>query len=150
MFKRTTTVLFIMLIVVSTALTACGGGAQPSGSGSQPAAAAGNAENGKKLFNEPVIASAGAPGCATCHSLEKDKVIVGPSLAGIASDAAGAVEEVEYKGTAKSADQWLRESILNPDVDVPDGFKSNVMPKTFTKLSPQELNDLVAYLLTLK
>jgi cytochrome c2 len=151
MFKRTTTVLFIMLIVVSIALTACGGGgAAPASSGSQPAAAPGNADNGKKLFNEPVIASAGAPGCATCHSLEKGKTLVGPSLAGIATDAAGAAEEAEYKGTAKNADEWLRESILNPDVDVPDGFKPNVMPKTFNKLSAQELNDLVAYLLTLK
>jgi cytochrome c2 len=152
MLKRSTILLCIALIVVVLALAACGGGAaKPAGSESQPAAAAGgNADNGKKLFNEPVIASVGSPGCATCHSLEKDKTIVGPSLAGIATDAAGAVEEVEYKGTAKSADQWLRESILNPDVDVPDGFKPNVMPKTFNKLSAQELNDLVAYLLTLK
>jgi len=152
MFKRTTIVLFVMLIVLSIALAACGGGAaKPAGSESQPAAAAGgNADNGKKLFNEPVIASAGSPGCGTCHSLEKDKTLVGPSLAGIATDAANTVEEAEYKGTAKTADQWLRESILNPDVDVPDGFKPNIMPKTFTKLSAQELNDLVAYLQTLK
>ena len=150
MFKRPTLALSIVLIAVLLVLTACGGGAAKPAA-SQPAAApVGNADNGKKLFNEPVIASAGAPGCATCHSLEKDKVIVGPSLAGIATDAAGAAEEKEYKGTAKTADQWLRESITNPDVDVPDGFKPNIMPKTFTKLSTQELDDLVAYLMTLK
>jgi nitric oxide reductase subunit C len=152
MLKRSTMLLCIALIVVVLALAACGGGAaKPAGSESQPAAAAGgNADNGKKLFNEPVIASAGSPGCVTCHSLEKDKTIVGPSLAGIATDAAATVKEAGYKGTAKNADEWLRESILNPNVDVPDGFKPDIMPKTFTKLSAQELNDLVAYLQTLK
>jgi len=153
MLKRTTLLLSLVLIVVVLALTACGGGgaAKPAGGESQPAAAAsGNVDNGKKLFNEPVIASAGSPGCVTCHSLEKDKTLVGPSLAGIATDAANTVKEATYKGTAKNADEWLRESILNPNVDVPDGFKPDIMPKTFTKLSAQELNDLVAYLQTLK
>jgi nitric oxide reductase subunit C len=151
MLKRTTLLLSLVLIVVLLALTACGGGAAKPAGGEQPAAAAGgNADAGKKLFNEPVIASAGSPGCVTCHSLEKDKTLVGPSLAGIATDAANTVKEDEYKGTAKNADEWLRESILNPNVDVPDGFKPDIMPKTFNKLSAQELNDLVAYLQTLK
>ena len=151
MFKRTTLLLSLVLIVVLLALTACGGGAAKPAGGEQPAAAAGgNADNGKKLFNEPVIASAGSPGCVTCHSLEKDKTLVGPSLAGIATDAANTVKEADYKGTAKNADEWLRESMLNPNVDVPEGFKPDIMPKTFTKLSAQELSDLVAYLQTLK
>ena len=151
MLKRSTLLLSLVLIVVLLALTACGGGAAKPAGGEQPAAAAGgNADTGKKLFNEPVIASAGSPGCVTCHSLEKDKTLVGPSLAGIATDAANTVKEADYKGTAKNADEWLRESILNPNVDVPDGFKPDIMSKTFTKLSAQELSDLVAYLQTLK
>jgi cytochrome c2 len=151
MLKRSTILLSIALIVVMLALTACGGGAaKPAGSEQPAAAAGGNTDNGKKLFNEPVIASAGSPGCVTCHSLEKGKTLVGPSLAGIATDAAGTVKEADYKGTAKNADEWLRESILNPNVDVPEGFKPDLMPKTFNKLSAQELNDLVAYLMTLK
>ena len=151
MLKRTTLLLSLVLIVVLLALTACGGGAAKPAGGEQPAAAAGgNADNGKKLFNEPVIASAGSPGCVTCHSLEKGKTLVGPSLAGIATDGAATVKEADYKGTAKNADEWLRESILNPNVDVPEGFKPDIMPKTYTKLSAQELSDLVAYLQTLK
>jgi cytochrome c2 len=151
MFKRTTLLLSLVLIVVLLALTACGGGAAKPAGGEQPAAAAGgNADAGKKLFNEPVIASAGSPGCVTCHSLEKGKTLVGPSLAGIATDGAATVKEADYKGAAKNADEWLRESILNPNVDVPEGFKPDIMPKTFNKLSAQELSDLVAYLQTLK
>jgi cytochrome c2 len=153
MLKRTTVILSLVLIVVLLALTACGGGgaAKPAGGENQPAAApGGNAVNGKKLFNEPVIASAGSPGCATCHSLEKDKTLVGPSLAGIAADGEKTVKEADYKGKAKTGTEWLRESILDPNVDVPEGFKPDIMPKTYTKLSAQELNDLVAYLQTLK
>jgi len=143
MLKRTAVVLSLVLIVVVLALTACGGG-------SQPAAAGGNVDNGKKLFNEPVIASAGSAGCVTCHSLEKDKTLVGPSLAGISTEADKAVTEDDYKGKAKTGADWLREAILDPNVDVAEGFKPDLMPKTFTKLSAQELNDLVAYLQTLK
>jgi cytochrome c2 len=151
MRKRTILILSLLLVVAMSVLAACGGGSsQPAASttGSQPAA--GNVDNGKKLFNEPVIASAGSPGCGTCHSLEKDKTLVGPSLAGIATDGANTVKEADYKGTAKTAAEWLRESILNPNVDVPEGFKPDIMPKTLNKLSEQELNDLIAYLLTLK
>jgi cytochrome c2 len=150
MLKRSVFSLAIVVIVAMLVLTACGGGSQPAPSASQPAASSGNADSGKKLFNEPVITSAGAPGCATCHSLEKGKTLVGPSLAGIAADAENTVKEAGYKGKAKTGAEWLRESILDPNVDVPDGFKPDIMPKTFTKLNAQELDDLVAYLLTLK
>ena len=143
MLKRTAVVLSLVLIVVVLALTACGGG-------SQPAAAGGNVDNGKKLFNGPAIASAGSAGCITCHSLEKGKTLVGPSMAGIATVAAADIKSVDYKGTAKSVEEFLKESIVSPDVMVTQGFQPGIMPKTYTKLSAQELNDLVAYLQTLK
>jgi len=33
---------------------------------------------------------------------------------------------------------------------VTQGFQPGIMPKTYTKLSAQEVSDLVAYLMTLK
>ncbi len=139
MFKRT---VFVLLLVVLI-LAACGGSSQP--------APVGNAENGKALFAKPTIGKAGVPGCATCHSVEKDKKLVGPSLYGIATDAAGAFKEAEYKGAAKSANEWLREAIVNPNVDIVEGFTPSIMPQNFGKdLTEGEINDLVAYLLTLK
>jgi len=151
MLKRSTVLLSIALIVIALALAACGGGAAKPAGGEQPAAAAGgNADAGKKLFNEPVIASAGSPGCVTCHSLEKGKTLVGPSMAGIATVAAADIKSADYKGTAKTVEEFLKESIVNTDVMVTQGFQPGIMPKTYTKLSAQEVNDLVAYMLTLK
>jgi cytochrome c2 len=152
MLKRSTVLLSLVLMVLVLALAACGGGAaQPAGGESQPAAAAGgSADAGKKLFSEPVIKSAGSPGCITCHSLEKGKTLVGPSLAGIATEAEADVKKSDYKGTAKTAEEFLKESVVSPDVMVTQGFQPGIMPKTYTKLSAQELNDLVAYMLTLK
>ena len=140
MFKR----MVFVLLLVTLILTACS-------SGSQPAPATGSAENGKALFNKATIGKAGAPGCATCHSVEKDKKIVGPSQYGIATDAAGAFKEAGYKGAAKSANEWLRECIVNPNVDIVEGFTPNIMPQNYGKdLTEGEINDLVAYLATLK
>lgn len=151
--------LVVLLAICALALAACGGQqggtSSATGSGSTTAAsssgAAGNAANGEKLFNQATIGKANLPGCKTCHSVVKDQKIVGPSLYGIATDGAETVKEADYKGTAKTAAEWLRESIVNPNVDVPEGFQPNVMPQNFKdNLSEQEINDLVAYLLTLK
>jgi cytochrome c2 len=133
---------WILLSVVVVLLAACGGGGQ---------AAAGNAANGDKLFHQAAIGKNNVAGCGTCHSTEPNKTIVGPTLAGIAPDAEGAFKESGYKGTAKNAADWLREAIVNPNVDVVEGFQPNVMPQNFKdELTSAQINDLVAYLQTLK
>ena len=99
-------------------------------------------ETGKRLFNRAVLG--GAAGCATCHSLEPDIVLIGPSLAGVGSLVSERVEGL-------TAEEYLRQSILEPDANIASGFPAKVMPSTYQKnLSPDEIDSLVIYLLSIK
>jgi nitric oxide reductase subunit C len=124
--------LFILIICLF--LTACSGSAQ--------AGTIGNAQRGKALFEQTTIRE--APACSTCHSITPGTVIVGPSLAGIGTRAGKRLAGV-------SAEEYLRQSITNPNETVVDGFSAGIMYPDFKKtLTKDEINDLIAYLLTLQ
>jgi len=121
----------IVVLVVLSMIVAAGC------SGSDTTASKGSATEGATLF---------ASTCASCHSVEPDKVIVGPSLAGMATDAAG-----DAADEGVSTEEILKKEITDPNDEVVDGFEADIMPKDFgTTLSEQELNDVIAYLMTLK
>jgi len=123
---------FVLLLVAALALVACGG-EEPAPAGSGDAAA------GEKLFKE-----AAQPPCLTCHSLEAGARLIGPALAGIGSAAGNMVSGL-------SAEAYLRQSIVEPNAYVVEGFSANLMPATYaTDLSEQQVNDLVAFMLSLK
>ncbi len=104
----------------------------------------GDAVRGEKLYRQTIIGTGNSAGCVTCHSLEPDVTLVGPSHAMIGADAANRVPGM-------SAEDFLRESIVDPNEEIPDGFTVGVMYSNYKKeLSPQEVEDLVAYMLTLK
>ncbi len=103
-------------------------------------AAKGDPKRGEQLFNQTVLGQ--NAGCMTCHSLEPDVTLVGPSLAGIATRAAERVPGM-------SAEQYLMQSLMEPDAYVVEGFPSGVMP-SYKDLPEQDLADLIAFLLTLK
>ncbi len=135
--KRTLT-LVIAIVVLSTLLVACGGtDTADGGSG-------GDAKRGEELYKQTVIGSQAAPGCITCHSLEAGKVLIGPPHAGLATKAETAVPGM-------SAEDYLRESIIEPDAHLVDGFSAGIMYQNYAKdLKESEINDLLAFLLTLK
>lgn len=131
-----------MAAAAALALAACGGG---GGNGAADPA------RGEALFKGSTIGTASAPGCITCHNVTGTEKLVGPSQAGVATRAADEIKSAKYTGTAKTAEEYLRESIVDPNVYVVDGFQPDVMYKNFGKeLSEQEIKDLVAYLMTLK
>jgi nitric oxide reductase subunit C len=138
-------VLFL-LVLLTFALAACGGGAatQPAGSGG----AAGDATNGQKLFT---AGKSPAPPCSSCHSIKPNEKLVGPSLAGIGTQADQIIKDPGYKGKAKTAQDYINESIVDPNAYVTPGFQPGIMYQNYGKdLSSTEVNDLVAYLMTLK
>lgn len=99
-------------------------------------------EAGRRLFYETNV-SANA-GCRICHSLEPGVTLVGPSLAGVATRAETAVPDLDAEG-------YLRQSLLAPDAHVVDGFPAGQMlPDLGKHLSSEQLDDLVAFLLTLR
>jgi nitric oxide reductase subunit C len=94
-------------------------------------------ERGRLLFSSPPAI------CSTCHALQPDVIVVGPSLAGIASRAG-------TRMAGMSAEAYIRDSILHPSDFVVPGFP-DAMAKNFgTTLTADQINDLIAFLLTQK
>lgn len=80
--------------------------------------------------------------CASCHATSGDTSIVGPSLAGIATAAGTRVVGLD-------AEAYLRQSILQPSAFVNEGYQ-DIMPAAIGQaLTPEQLDALVAFLLTL-
>lgn len=98
-------------------------------------------ERGEQLF---VLNPLGAaPGCGTCHAVDSDQALVGPSLRDIARVA-------EEQTTGLSAENYLREALLNPDTHLAADFNPGAMPRYGDLLSEASIDDLVAYMLTLE
>ena len=115
-------------------LAGCGGGeeAAPTAEtveGTVPAETAepvgeGNAEAGKELF--------ASQGCGGCHAFEAagSSGTTGPNL-----DESLQGDDAEH----------VRESIVDPNAEVEEGFSEGVMPQ-YDELSDKQVADLVAFL----
>ncbi|RPI58555.1 MAG: hypothetical protein EHM56_01505 [Chloroflexi bacterium] len=125
--------MFLISMILIAGLVACGGDEGTGGEGG-----AGDATAGETVYSQ--VAS---PACNTCHSLEPDVTLVGPSLANIGTEAGNRV-------SGMSAEDYIRQSIVEPDAHVVEGFSPGIMPGTYgTQLTEQQISDLVAYLSTL-
>jgi len=94
-----------------------------------------DASPGAVLYNEPIR---GFPSCLSCHVSDRDLRTVGPSVIEMARDAGRRIP-------AMSGDEYLRESILEPDAYVLDGFREGEMP--IAELTGAEVDLLVDYIL---
>ncbi|MCS6907798.1 MAG: cytochrome c [Anaerolineales bacterium] len=96
---------------------------------------------------------AAAKGCAVCHisAPTGPAWLATPDQPGIATRAEEILTDPNYTGNAKTAAQYLHESIVLPNVYIVPGFQAGVMPANYgDTLTDQELADIIAYLLTLK
>jgi cytochrome c len=101
-------------------------------------AGAADAEHGKTLF---------AP-CVACHGERADSL--GPSLRGVFGRRSAALEDFRYSNAMKRANLLWDEDNLRAYIKDPQGkVKGNRMP--FGGMSdPKDVDDVVAYLKTLK
>jgi cytochrome c2 len=112
-----------------------GGGVASAAAAPAPvtAAAASSGASGQELIQQW--------GCITCHKLDGPDKLIGPSLWDI-----GARKDANY----------IRESILQPDAVVVEGFPAGLMKGTldgsgfYQKVPLQDLNTIVDYLTSLK
>ena len=96
----------------------------------------GNAAAGMAVF--------AANGCATCHTFAPAKATgtIGPDL-----DKAPAAD-AKADGNMNLA-AFIKQSIVQPNAYIAKGYQKGLMPGNFgTLLSPKQLNDLVAFILS--
>ena len=104
----------------------------------------GNADlaRGEELFRLYVPEARYA--CISCHLPDSTQTLLGPGLRDIGVSAARCDPE-------QSLEDYLRESLLEPDFCLVPGYTAAVMPSVYAELwSEPEINDLVAWLLTLR
>lgn len=93
-------------------------------------------ERGKILYQQK--------GCNACHSLNGTRV-VGPSWLKIFG------REGKFSdGTAYKADEnYIEESIYNPNLHIVEGYPANQMPAYAGQLSKDDIGDIIAFMKTL-
>ena len=114
-------------------LLSCGGaGAEP-----------GDAVRGREVFNAE-LANADAWSCIGCHPVQPGEPdSIGNNLSDIGARAGQMV-------AGMPAEEYLHTSILDPDSYLAGGYQEGIMYRGYrTALTPQQVNDLVAYMLTL-
>lgn len=132
--------ILVVMLVLLASLAACGGESAPAGGEGETAG--GDASAGEAIFVQSMVGT--QAGCMTCHSLEPGVTLVGPSVANVGAEAGSRVSGL-------SAEEYLRQSIVEPNAYLVEGFGQGLMPAGYAdELTAQQLDDLVAYMLSLK
>lgn len=102
---------------------------------------AGDPLRGEALFRAGVN---DAPPCSACHLVSEGGTgfSLAPNLSRIAARAGGRIEGF-------TAERYIEDSILHPQNYVVPGYHVSMYTEYATHLSPQDITDLVAYLMTL-
>lgn len=97
---------------------------------------AGDAVEGENIFRH---GAGGAPGCVNCHALTPGGFAIGPDLHGIYARAA-------TRDPQLSADDYIRQSILQPDDFLTPGYRDMMFRQYAEALTEQDIADLIAFL----
>ncbi|MDH3943904.1 MAG: c-type cytochrome [Anaerolineae bacterium] len=114
----------------------------PSGTDITVALPEGDAERGVKVVAQY--------GCLACHKVAPTGPLWAASeeLPSIGMRGDIRIQQKDYTGTATTAEQYLFESIVLPEMFVVEGFTEGLMPTVFgNTITLQQMADLIAYLL---
>lgn len=156
---RTDQVDSLVAYVMNWGLAYAGGSAEPTeavagvGTDITVALPAGDVEAGRAI--------AEAQACTACHVASATGpawlASADPTGQGIGTRAELRLEQSDYTGAATSGDQYLFESIVEPDAFIVPGNPSyapagtSIMPHDYgAKLDAQDMADLIAYLQTIE
>ena len=87
-------------------------------------------------------------GCLACHSLDGTEK-VGPTYRGIYGKEVTVITDGEER-TVTVDEGYIRRSVYRPDADIVEGFNEGQMQSYQGMISEEEIDQIVAYLETLK
>ena len=133
--------VLILIAIAIVGLAACGGGEEEGG---EPAAEVNEelAQQGEQLFTQFA--------CTACHSTT-GQTLVGPPLDGLY----GSQVTLTTGETVTADDAYLRESILQPDAKIVEGYATGTMAATVASQMDQiqqgnNVDALVEYIKSLQ
>ncbi len=94
------------------------------------------ADKGREIY--------GAKACVGCHSIDGSRV-VGPTFKGIWGDMVDT-----DKGRVKIDENYIRESILQPNAKIVTGYPGGVMPTFAGQLSDDDIKAIIEFIKTVK
>jgi predicted lipoprotein with Yx(FWY)xxD motif/cytochrome c551/c552 len=85
-------------------------------------------------------------GCLACHSTD-GSILIGPTWQGLF----GSQVTLADGSTVTASQEYLRESIVDPNAKIAEGFQPNIMPQNFgDTLSDSDIKALIAYIESLR
>ncbi len=124
-------------ILTGTLETPTGGHEAPGGHEAAAAAPMAEGEHAAAADSLDAVSLLQTYMCTSCHAIDNPNVMVGPSL---------------YDVGSRLSEEEIRQSILEPDAVVAEGFPSGVMKATlqasgfYDRVKPEEIDAMVQYL----
>lgn len=146
--------LFGILGVVAILGVACGGGAPPPADTVAPpppadtvaAPVSPTADTEDLAAKGKALAQTALPACVACHTTDGSP-LVGPSWQGIY----GSQETLTDGTSVEVNDEYLRESIVDPNAKIVENFAPNLMPATYgDTISDADIEAIIAYIKSLQ
>lgn len=140
--------------VAAALVVACGGGGEGAPPTATPAATGQDAATAQPTATPTETRSlaelgeslAARNGCVSCHTIT-GAASVGPTWLGLF----GKNETLADGSTVLVDEDYLRESIVDPNAKIVKGFAAGIMPPTFRQsLSDDQIEAIIEYIKTLK